>query len=85
MIGLQTYLEEKFTKMEEEDEEFQGALEDRLKGLEDENKDLKERLHELSMGQKVLPTKEELNEEITNQCKSIPMPGADEISISCST
>jgi cell division septum initiation protein DivIVA len=60
-------IEEKFGKKEEEDTEFQEALEDRLKGLEDENKDLKERLHELSMGQKVLPTKSELNEEISSQ------------------
>jgi cell division septum initiation protein DivIVA len=67
MIDLQTYLEEKFTKQEEEDAEFQESLEDRLKGLEDENKDLKERIHELSMGQKVLPTKGELNEEISSQ------------------
>jgi cell division septum initiation protein DivIVA len=63
-------IEEKFGKKEEEDTEFQEALEDRLKGLEDENKDLKERLHELSMGQKVLPTKSELNEEISSQCTS---------------
>jgi cell division septum initiation protein DivIVA len=63
-------IEEKFGKKEEEDAEFQEALEDRLKGLEDENKDLKERLHELSMGQKVLPTKSELSEEIGSQCMS---------------
>jgi hypothetical protein len=68
--GLYTMIEEKFGKKEEEDTEFQEALEDRLKGLEDENKDLKERLHELSMGQKVLPTKSELNEEIISQCTS---------------
>jgi hypothetical protein len=69
-VGLQTWLEEKFLKKEEEDEEFQGALEDRFKGLEDENKDLKERIHELGMGQKVLPTREELSEEINGQRKS---------------
>jgi hypothetical protein len=63
-------IEEKFGKKEEEDTEFQEALEDRLKGLEDENKDFEERLHELSMGQKVLPTKSELNEEISSQCMS---------------
>ena len=63
-------IEEKFTKKEEDDIEFQEALEDRFKGLKDENKDLKERLHELTMGQKVLPTKGELNEEIASQRES---------------
>ena len=79
-------IEEKFTKKEEDDIEFQEALEDRFKGLKDENKDLKERLHELTMGQKVLPTKGELNEEIASQRESASRLRAQLMySWSCST
>jgi len=79
-------IEEKFTKKEEDDIEFQEALEDRFKGLEDENKDLKERLHELTMGQNVLPTKGELNEEIASQRESFSRLRAQLMySWSCST
>lgn len=45
-------------------------MSERLKVLEKDNRDLKEAIHELGMGQKVLPTKTELGEELTSQRKS---------------
>lgn len=48
-------------------------MSDRLKALEKDNRDIKEAIHELGMGQKVLPTKAELGEELTNQRESRDM------------
>jgi hypothetical protein len=52
--------------MDERDKEIKEDYEERRKVLED----IKERIHELSMGQKILATREEMSEEITGQCES---------------
>lgn len=54
----------------EEAKEYRDQDDARWKSVEDSMRDMKEQIHELSMGQRVLPTREEMSEEITNQRKS---------------
>ena len=70
LTGLRAWLEQTSRDREENERAHREAISDRLKALEKDSRDIKEAIHELGMGQKVLPTKAELGEELTNQSES---------------
>lgn len=70
MAGLRGWLEQTTRDRDEAELAHREALSDRLKALEKDNRDVREAIHELAMGHKVLPTKTELAEELTNQSES---------------
>lgn len=71
--ALRAWMEEDSQKKAENEAEYRESISEQLRTIREENKDLKERVHELQLGQKILPTREEMSEEITNQRERVPL------------